>query len=139
MKVLIGGAFDLIHIGHILKIKAARMLGNYLIVNITPDSRVKRTKGAGRPILSQKERIFIMNNIKGVNEVICVKEKSKQERDEYEIEYIKEVNPDIFITNQHSQKLERFCNKHNIELLIRKDFQGTGRMHTTEIVNRIKL
>jgi len=138
MKILIGGGFDLLHTGHILKIKSAKMLGDYLVVNITPDSRIKRTKGENRPILSQRERKALINSLKGVDEVVCVEERGELERDEYEIEYIKKVKPDIFSTSQRTQKLERFCNKNNIELLIWEDFKGLDGVHTTDIINKIR-
>lgn len=137
MKTLIGGAFDLIHTGHIFRINTAKALGDYLVVNITPDNRVKRKKGVERPIQSGRERMTIVNNIKGVNEVVSIEEEVEQDRDKYEIECLKKIKPNIFITNSCTKKLKEFCNDNDVELLIWDDFLGLDKMHTTDIINKI--
>jgi len=138
MKVLIGGAFDLLHTGHIFRIKLAKAMGSYLVVNVTPDERVKRKKGEERPILSVEERLVIVNNIKEVDEVTSINEKGIQEVDEYEMECIKKIKPDVFVTKQHTESLERYCIKNNVRLIILEDTKGIDKMHTTDIINRIK-
>lgn len=67
--VLITGGFDPLHSGHIAYIKEARMLGDYLIVGVNSNEWLTRKKG--RPFLPAFERVNILMNIKGVNEVIC--------------------------------------------------------------------
>ena len=66
--VLIGGGFDLLHIGHFEYLKRAKSLGDILIVHITGDKRffVKRGK---RPIFKAKERAMMLDSVKGVDYV----------------------------------------------------------------------
>ncbi len=58
--VLANGCFDLIHIGHIRYLQAARKKGDILVVAINSDRSIKKLKGQGRPLLSEKERAFII-------------------------------------------------------------------------------
>ena len=58
--VLANGCFDLFHVGHIRYLRAAKALGDLLVVAVNSDSSVRKLKGAGRPILSQRERVEIL-------------------------------------------------------------------------------
>lgn len=58
--VLANGCFDLIHIGHIRYLRAAKENGDILVLALNSDASVSRLKGEGRPILEEKERIEIM-------------------------------------------------------------------------------
>jgi D-beta-D-heptose 7-phosphate kinase/D-beta-D-heptose 1-phosphate adenosyltransferase len=55
-KVFVNGTFDLLHCGHLALLNCARSLGDHLLVAIDEDERVKRLKGASRPINSVYER-----------------------------------------------------------------------------------
>jgi len=68
------GVFDILHYGHILLLKRAKKLGDYLIVGIVSDISVKEKKGKERPIQNQKDRINIMKSIIYVDKVIIQKE-----------------------------------------------------------------
>jgi FAD synthetase len=72
--VLVGGCFDILHYGYIHFLKKAKSLGNYLIVAIESDKNVKRLKGSGRPIHSQKQRKEILESLKFVDKVIILKD-----------------------------------------------------------------
>ena len=65
--VLVTGGFDPLHSGHILYLKKARELGDYLIVGINSDRWLIRKKGFY--FLSLKERSLIIKNLKMVSEV----------------------------------------------------------------------
>ncbi|HXF04902.1 MAG TPA: D-glycero-beta-D-manno-heptose 1-phosphate adenylyltransferase [Blastocatellia bacterium] len=58
--VLANGCFDLIHVGHVRYLQAARALGDLLVVGINSDASVRALKGPGRPILSAAERAEII-------------------------------------------------------------------------------
>ena len=47
--VLANGCFDLLHVGHVRYLQAARALGDALVVGLNSDASVRRLKGAGRP------------------------------------------------------------------------------------------
>jgi D-beta-D-heptose 7-phosphate kinase/D-beta-D-heptose 1-phosphate adenosyltransferase len=66
--VLITGGFDPIHSGHIAYFKAAKTLGDYLIVGVNSDAWLTRKKG--RSFMPFSERFCIVNNIVGVDETI---------------------------------------------------------------------
>jgi rfaE bifunctional protein nucleotidyltransferase chain/domain len=58
--VATNGCFDLLHVGHVRYLNAARALGDALIVGINGDQSVRELKGAGRPINSENDRAEIV-------------------------------------------------------------------------------
>lgn len=66
--VLVTGGFDPLHSGHIEYFKAARQLGNRLVVGLNSDAWLTRKKG--RPFMPFEERASIIRNLKMVDEVI---------------------------------------------------------------------
>ncbi|MBI3909985.1 MAG: D-glycero-beta-D-manno-heptose 1-phosphate adenylyltransferase [Armatimonadetes bacterium] len=58
--VFTNGCFDLLHVGHVRYLQAARALGGVLIVGVNTDASVRRLKGPGRPILPLEERAEIL-------------------------------------------------------------------------------
>jgi D-glycero-beta-D-manno-heptose 1-phosphate adenylyltransferase len=58
--VATNGCFDLLHVGHIRYLHAARALGDLLIVGLNGDHSVRKLKGAGRPITTQNDRAEIL-------------------------------------------------------------------------------
>jgi D-beta-D-heptose 7-phosphate kinase/D-beta-D-heptose 1-phosphate adenosyltransferase len=68
-QIIVNGTFDIVHSGHLALLNYARSLGDYLIVAIDSDRRVKELKGAGRPVNTQAERQELLSNLRSVNEV----------------------------------------------------------------------
>jgi cytidyltransferase-like protein len=66
--VLVTGGFDPLHSGHISYFKAAKALGDTLVVGINSDAWLTRKKGA--PFMPFQERLNIVKNIVGVDHVI---------------------------------------------------------------------
>jgi len=66
--VLITGGFDPLHSGHIAYFKAAKELGDILVVGVNSDAWLTRKKGS--PFMPYKERAAIVRNIVGVDYVI---------------------------------------------------------------------
>src|SRR5438270_6888321 len=58
--VATNGCFDLLHVGHVRYLNAARALGDALIVGINGDQSVSELKGAGRPVTNQNDRAVIV-------------------------------------------------------------------------------
>src|SRR2546429_9667110 len=54
--VLANGVFDLLHVGHVRYLEAARALGDVLFVGVNGDAAVARLKGAGPPLMPARER-----------------------------------------------------------------------------------
>lgn len=70
--VLIGGVFDLIHVGHIRFLKQAKQLGDTLIVLLENDTRVQQKKGVTRPIHTQAERAEMLMALSFVDYIILL-------------------------------------------------------------------
>ncbi len=70
--VLITGGFDPLHSGHIAYFKAAKALGDILIVGVNSDAWLTRKKGA--PFMPYMERANVVRNIVGVDFVIDFKD-----------------------------------------------------------------
>jgi len=64
---LIGGCFDLIHIGHIHLFEYASRVEDILIVAVLSDSYIKKYKGINRPIINQDQRAKMVSSITGID------------------------------------------------------------------------
>ncbi len=65
--VFTNGCFDLLHVGHLLYLSEARKLGDLLVVGLNSDSSVKKLKGENRPVNSELDRKFFLENLKSVD------------------------------------------------------------------------
>jgi rfaE bifunctional protein nucleotidyltransferase chain/domain len=68
--VLANGCFDLLHVGHVRYLAAARQLGDLLIVAVNADASVRRLKGPGRPLMPVAERAEILASLAAVDHVV---------------------------------------------------------------------
>ena len=68
--VLANGCFDLLHVGHVRYLTAARALGDMLIVGLNSDASVRRLKGAGRPLMPAAERAELLAALAAVDHVV---------------------------------------------------------------------
>jgi len=67
--VLVGGCFDLLHLGHVTFLEKAKKMGNNLIVLLESDEKVMELKGIARPIHTQRERARILSALEVVDYV----------------------------------------------------------------------
>jgi D-beta-D-heptose 7-phosphate kinase/D-beta-D-heptose 1-phosphate adenosyltransferase len=65
--ILVNGTFDILHPGHVAMLNTARGLGDYLVVCIDTDRRVRELKGESRPINNQIDRKVMLQNLKAVD------------------------------------------------------------------------
>jgi rfaE bifunctional protein nucleotidyltransferase chain/domain len=72
--VLANGCFDLLHVGHVRYLAAARALGDVLFVGINGDAAVARLKGPGRPLMPAAERIEVLSSLRAVDHVVVFDE-----------------------------------------------------------------
>ena len=68
------GCFDLLHVGHVQSLQAARRLGDVLIVGVNGDASVRQLKGPSRPIVPAAERVEILAALECVDYVIIFDE-----------------------------------------------------------------
>ena len=67
--VFTNGVFDLLHVGHVRYLRQARALGDALVVAVNSDRSVRELKGAGRPLVSERERAEILASLRAVDYV----------------------------------------------------------------------
>ena len=91
VRVFVNGTFDLLHPGHIALLNYARSLGNYVIVGIDTDDRVREKKGPTRPIYNQDDRGLMLVALKAVDEVRYF------DSDESLEALVKDVKPDVMV------------------------------------------
>jgi FAD synthetase len=72
--VLVGGCFDLLHIGHITFLEEAKKQGDILLVMLESDAVIAATKGNNRPINSQEIRAKILAALTVVDNVIMLEQ-----------------------------------------------------------------
>ncbi len=77
--VFANGAFDLLHVGHVRYLEAARREGDWLAVGVNSDRSVQSGKGKGRPILPEAERAEIVSALACVDAVVVFDEDSPAE------------------------------------------------------------
>ncbi len=88
--VFTNGCFDLLHLGHIKYLKAAKKKGDVLIVALNSDKSVKKIKGNARPIVSQQERARVIAALECTDYVIIFNEPTP-------LAIIKKLKPDIIV------------------------------------------
>jgi rfaE bifunctional protein nucleotidyltransferase chain/domain len=86
--VFANGAFDLLHVGHVRYLQAARREGDWLAVGVNSDRSVARAKGAPRPILPEAERAEIVAALSCVDAVAIFDDDSPAA-------WIAEIRPDV--------------------------------------------
>jgi D-glycero-beta-D-manno-heptose 1-phosphate adenylyltransferase len=85
---LANGCFDLLHVGHIRYLHAAKELGHKLVVAINNDDSVRALKGDGRPLMPADERAEILAALADVDAVVVFPEKDVRA-------IIREIRPDF--------------------------------------------
>jgi rfaE bifunctional protein nucleotidyltransferase chain/domain len=85
---LANGCFDLLHVGHVRYLHAAKQLGGRLIVAINSDESVRALKGNGRPLMPAEERAEILSALADVDAVVIFPEHDVRA-------LIREVRPDV--------------------------------------------
>jgi rfaE bifunctional protein nucleotidyltransferase chain/domain len=88
--VLTNGCFDLMHVGHVRLLEAARSMGNVLIVGVNTDCSVRRRKGPSRPVVCEEERAEMLAALRYVDHVVLFDEDTADA-------LVREIVPDIYV------------------------------------------
>jgi D-glycero-beta-D-manno-heptose 1-phosphate adenylyltransferase len=86
--VFANGVFDLLHVGHVRYLEAARAEGDLLVVGINSDASTRKLKGDGRPILTERARAALVAALRVVDYVVIF--------DELDVNsLLRELQPDV--------------------------------------------
>ncbi len=86
--VLANGCFDLLHVGHIRYLNAAKALGDLLVVGVNSDKQARALKGEGRPFTPESERAELVSALRCVDLVTIFDEPTVEE-------LIRAIRPDF--------------------------------------------
>jgi len=101
--VLVGGCFDILHLGHITFLEEAKKLGKILVILLESDETIKKLKGENRPINRQIDRAEMLTKLKMVDCVVMLPE-LKNNQDYTDL--IKKINPKIIAVSGGDEKIE---------------------------------
>jgi len=85
---LANGCFDLLHVGHVRYLRAAKEIGGRLVVAINSDDSVRSLKGEGRPLMPAEERAEILAALVDVDAVVIFPERDVRA-------LVREIRPDV--------------------------------------------
>lgn len=88
--VFTNGCFDILHVGHVRYLTAARDLGDCLIVGLNTDESVRRLKGPSRPINDENDRAEILSALSAVDHIVFFGEATASE-------LIAGIKPDVYV------------------------------------------
>ena len=128
-KVWVNGCFDVLHRGHIELFKFAKSKGDFLIIGIDSDERIKSMKGDLRPFNSEEDRRFFLESIKFIDHVEIF---TSDEDLEKKIFYF---DPDVMVVGSDYKNKKVIGSQHAKELLFFDRIQGYS---TTNILERKK-
>ena len=100
--VLVGGCFDVLHLGHVLFLEKAKKLGDKLVVMLESDENIKKDKGNNRPINNQKNRAKMLMSLKVVDEVIKLPE-MKNDKEYFDL--IKKISPSVIAITDGDKRI----------------------------------
>jgi len=116
--VLTSGSFDILHEGHSMYLEAARGFGDFLIVGLDSDEKLRERKGPGRPAVPELERLRMVTHQRGVGLVTL------KNLGDPKWALIRAVRPDVLVataetyTDDQITELEaKYCGK--VEVLER--------------------
>jgi D-beta-D-heptose 7-phosphate kinase/D-beta-D-heptose 1-phosphate adenosyltransferase len=89
--VLTSGTFDILHEGHSMYLEAARAFGDFLIVGLDSDEKVRKRKGRWRPAVPELERLRMVTHQRGVGLVTL------KHSDDPRWSLINAVRPDVLV------------------------------------------
>jgi rfaE bifunctional protein nucleotidyltransferase chain/domain len=88
--VFTNGHFDLLHVGHLRYLQAARGYGDCLVVGVNDDAMTTRRKGVGRPIVPEDDRAELISGLACVDYVVIFPQETAES-------VIQRLKPDIYV------------------------------------------
>ncbi|HOK79862.1 MAG TPA: D-glycero-beta-D-manno-heptose 1-phosphate adenylyltransferase [bacterium] len=88
--VFTNGCFDILHAGHLHLLEKAKKKGDILIVGLNSDESVRKLKGSNRPIISEKDRAYLLSGLSCVDYCVIFNEETPAR-------VINAIKPDILV------------------------------------------
>jgi D-glycero-beta-D-manno-heptose 1-phosphate adenylyltransferase len=130
--VLTNGCFDLLHVGHLRYLQAARELGDMLVVGVNSDDSARQLKGAPRPYRPEAERAELVAGLECVDYVVIFPQTTA-------VELVKQVQPTYYAkggdyTEQDLPESEAVVEQGGFVVILPLETEQS----TTQLVERIK-
>ncbi len=128
------GCFDLLHVGHVRTLEAARRHGDVLVVGLNSDASARKLKGEGRPLYAERERAEMVAALASVDLVVIFPELSS-------LELIKALKPDVwvkggdYVLETVNQEERAFVESYGGEVALTDRVEGTS---TSDLIARLK-
>ncbi|MGC3959429.1 MAG: adenylyltransferase/cytidyltransferase family protein [Verrucomicrobiota bacterium] len=88
--VVTNGCFDLLHVGHVTYLEAARNQGDELLVGVNSDAAVRELKGPTRPVNGEADRLAVLAALQSVSGVCLFTEKRATH-------FLEQAQPDVYV------------------------------------------
>jgi D-beta-D-heptose 7-phosphate kinase/D-beta-D-heptose 1-phosphate adenosyltransferase len=83
------GCFDILHVGHITYLMAARQQGDLLVVGLNTDASVRENKGENRPVVNEQDRATVLAALECVDYLVLFGDKTP-------IRLLEALQPDVY-------------------------------------------
>ena len=119
-KVLTFGVYDMLHIGHMLLFKRAKVLGDHLIVAVQDGDCILKYKPGTEMVYTTDERLYMVSTIRYVDEVVIYRDVDVD---------IKNIDFDIFVVGEDQkhagfQRAMQWCRENGKEVVVLSRTQG---------------
>ena len=88
--VFTNGCFDILHVGHVRYLAAARELGDCLVVGLNSDQSVRKLKGADRPLNGEADRAEVLAALAAVDGVVVFEDETAES-------LVTAIHPDVYV------------------------------------------
>ena len=134
--VLVGGVFDILHIGHLRFLINAKRQGDIFFVLLENDKKVRKLKGKKRPVNSQKDRAELLSNLKPVDYIVLL---PRMKFDKSYDKLIDQLKPKVLaITKGDPGKKHKIRQGKMVNAIVKEVIGRLKSKSTTNLTNMLK-
>ncbi len=132
--VLVGGCFDVLHLGHVHFLNEARKKGDLLVVFLESDDRIRLSKKSNLPIHSQIDRAKMLESLKAMDFVVLLPHLKDEDYDNL----VKDLQPDIIATTAGDPNLHHLIRTAKlVKAKVVSNIKAIDGYSSSKIVDRI--